>query len=151
MQDETTRAERYTTLGNTSTIRDNTSTTRRNTRQHKCNTRKHEHKTRHHECNTSTKQHKIYFDLFIFLPVWNFLRENFLVNVSGITVILILFSDFFTCELFSGKKFQRGNKLVRKKKVNKSCWIPVKKCWCQQNSGSLSRHLYIFWSFLDKV
>ena len=40
-------------------------------------------------------------------------------NVAGITVILILLSDFFECELFSGKKFQRGNQLVRKRKLTK--------------------------------
>ena len=31
----------------------------------------------------------------------------------------ILLSIFFTCELFSEKKFQRGNQLGQKKKVNK--------------------------------
>ena len=30
-----------------------------------------------------------------------------------------LLSDFFTCEHFPKKKFQRGNQLVQKKKVNK--------------------------------
>ena len=32
---------------------------------------------------------------------------------------IILLSMFFTCELFSEKKFQRGNQLGQKKKVNK--------------------------------
>ena len=27
---------------------------------------------------------------------------------------------------------------------SKSCWFPMKKCWCQQNSWSVSRDLYIF-------
>ena len=40
------------------TTLDNTSTTQDNTRQHECNTRQ-------HEFNTSTKQHKIYCNLFI--------------------------------------------------------------------------------------
>ena len=30
---------------------------------------------------------------------------------------------------------------------NKICWFTVKKCWCQQNSGGVSRDLYIFWIF----
>ena len=32
---------------------------------------------------------------------------------------IILLPSFFTCELFSGKKFQQGNQLGQKKKVNK--------------------------------
>ena len=39
-----------------------------NKTQHECNTRQHEYNTRQHdldEYNTSTKQRKIYFDLFI--------------------------------------------------------------------------------------
>ena len=30
---------------------------------------------------------------------------------------------------------------------NKICWFPVKKCWCQQKSGGVSRDSYIFWIF----
>ena len=30
---------------------------------------------------------------------------------------------------------------------NKSCWFPVKKCWCWQYSRSVSRNLYTFWIF----
>ena len=30
---------------------------------------------------------------------------------------------------------------------NKICWFPVKKCWCQQNLGGVSRDWYIFWIF----
>ena len=30
---------------------------------------------------------------------------------------------------------------------SKICWFPVKKCWCQQNSRSVSRDSYIFWIF----
>ena len=30
---------------------------------------------------------------------------------------------------------------------SKICWYLVKKCWCQQNSRSVSRDSYIFWIF----
>ena len=30
---------------------------------------------------------------------------------------------------------------------NRSCWFPVKKCWCQQNSKGESHDLFIFWIF----
>ena len=74
------KATRVTTRHNTTT-QDNTSATRHNTRQHKCNRKQHEYNRRQHKTtrvqhqkagvqheatryNTSTKQHKIYFDLF---------------------------------------------------------------------------------------
>ena len=54
------------------TTQDNTSTTRHNTRQHEYNTTQHKYNTsttRHNTSvtrdNKSTKQHKIYFDLFM--------------------------------------------------------------------------------------
>ena len=34
---------------------------------------------------------------------------------------------------------------------SKICQFPVKKWWCQQNSGAVSRDLYIFGSSLGKV
>ena len=30
---------------------------------------------------------------------------------------------------------------------NKICWFPVKKRWCQQNLGGVSRDSYVFWIF----
>ena len=30
---------------------------------------------------------------------------------------------------------------------NKSCWFPVKKCWCQQKSRSVWHELYICWIY----
>ena len=31
---------------------------------------------------------------------------------------------------------------------SKICWFPMKKCWCQQNSRSVSRDSHNFWIFL---
>ena len=31
---------------------------------------------------------------------------------------------------------------------SKICWFPLKKCWCQQNSRSVSRDSHNFWIFL---
>ena len=32
----------------------------------------------------------------------------------------------------------------------KLCWFPLKKCWCQQNSGGVSLDSYNFWIFFRK-
>ena len=32
-------------------------------------------------------------------------------------------------------------------RYNKISWFPVKKYWCQQNSGGVPRDSYIFWIF----
>ena len=75
------------------TTRDNTSTTRHNTSEHESNTRQHE-----------------YISSDLKLVTRKLLSE------------CKLLKDFFTCELFSENKFQRGNQLVQKKKGKKEGW-----------------------------
>ena len=55
---------------------------------------------------------------YIFLPILNFLQEILWDNVAGITPIL-LFCNFFTCELFSRKTVQGTEAVVRRCSVKK--------------------------------
>ena len=39
---------------------------------------------------------------------------------------------------------------IRISENKKSCWFPLKKCWCQQNLWCAWRDLYVLWIFFRK-
>ena len=73
------------------------------------------------------------------------------------------FADIIKIRVYLLQKSWNIQKMLKKLKIiylneiyiciswyNESCWFPVKKCWCHQNSRDVSRNLYDFGSSSGK-